>query len=403
MYNILFVFHVPFITQNGGVERVTDLLTKALIANGHTVYYLSSKKYDSNFKYPTNQYYFPSSNYTSTENIDFYNTFLEEKKINIIINQNGAENASYLYLKVKQRNHLKIISVIHINPYIGYKHYQYSIIPLWIDISPKNILIFSAKYMLYPFRLIFYKINKKIQLIKQYNYINNNSDIILLLSKMYFKDLLSICPKSVNKLKSIPNPIELISNQNFEKKKQILYVGRFDTVQKRLDRLLKIWRKIYQQNPEWELILVGYGDLEKYLHAYIKRHQIERVVFAGKCDPTQYYQTASILCLTSNYEGLPMVILEAMQYKVIPIAFNSFASITDLIIPDKTGIIVTPFDLNEYAQKLEKLMLDSFERKKIAIQAYQHVCNFSIKNIVEQWENLFKQLVNNEKNKIITK
>ena len=46
-----------------------------------------------------------------------------------------------------------------------------------------------------------------------------------------------------------------------------------------------------------------------------------------------------------------MVLLEAMQHKVIPMAFDSFASVRDIIIPRETGLLVTPFNLNEYANQ----------------------------------------------------
>ncbi|MFK2807139.1 glycosyltransferase [Bacteroides fragilis] len=99
--NILFVFHVPFIAQNGGVERVTDILSRHLINRGYSVFYLSSEQRCSNFDFPVKQFYFPTSSYYSQKNIDYYNSFLLENKIDIVINQNGSEQAAFLYLNIK--------------------------------------------------------------------------------------------------------------------------------------------------------------------------------------------------------------------------------------------------------------------------------------------------------------
>lgn len=391
-HTILFVFHVPFIPQNGGVERVTHILTNAFIAKGHTVYYLSSKKRETDFQCPVKQFYFPSSDYNSKENVDFYQVFLKKNKIDIVVNQNGAEKAAYLYLNVNYRERLKIISVVHINPLLGYRYYQYSIVPLWVDASWREGLVFLIKLVSFPLRYMFYKINTWYKLKKQYGFVASRSDLVLLLSENYIPQMSSVCPQATAKLKSIPNPIQAVSHPGFCKKKQLLYVGRFDMMQKRVDRLVKIWKKIYRQHFDWELILVGYGEGEKYLRAYVKRHHLERVVFAGQCNPSSYYQTASILCLTSCYEGLPMVILEAMQNKVIPVAFDSFAAASDLIIQGKTGRLVTPFDLEEYARTLDELMLDSFDRNEMAMQAFHHVRNFTVGPIIAQWEVVFDQI-----------
>ena len=128
------------------------------------------------------------------------------------------------------------------------------------------------------------------------------------------------------------------------------------------------------------------------MRRYVKRYNLDRVVFAGQCDPKSYYEQASILCLTSSYEGFPMVLLEAMQNKVVPIAFNSFNSITDIIIDGVTGVLVEPFDLDGYASKLEMLMIKQLERQKMAEHAFEHMANFSKDNVSKLWESTFEEL-----------
>ena len=391
--NILFVFHVPFIAQNGGVERVTDILSRHLINRGYSVFYLSSEQRCSNFDFPVKQFYFPTSIYYSQKNIDYYNSFLLENKIDIVINQNGSEQAAFLYLNIKNRSNVKIISVIHTNPLVGFRHHQYALIPLWVSFSLRDVCEYLMKLLLFPLRYIYRTLAQLHKLKSQYSYVTQNSDVVLLLSNNYIKDMSYICPSSVFKLRSIPNPLPYSGNTLYCKKKQILYVGRFGVTEKRPDRLLKIWKRIYKQYLDWELIFVGYGGLERYMRNYVKRHKLERILFAGQCDPRIYYESSAILCLTSSYEGFPMVLLEAMQHKVIPMAFDSFASVRDIIIPRETGLLVTPFNLNEYANQLAELMSNPSQRLKLAEQAYSFVQKFSASNVVSKWEDLFVEIM----------
>lgn len=68
--------------------------------------------------------------------------------------------------------------------------------------------------------------------------------------------------------------------------------------------------------------------------------------------------------MTSNFEGFPMVLTEAMQFGCVPVAFNSFEAIADIIIPEKTGELVTPFSIKEYKEKLSLLIENVTYRRK---------------------------------------
>ena len=98
--------------------------------------------------------------------------------------------------------------------------------------------------------------------------------------------------------------------------------------------------------------------------------------------------------MTSSYEGSPCVIQEALQNCIMPIAFESFESITDTIINNKNGFLIKPFNLKKYSVTLEKLISDTEYQKsirsnidKINIKRGPHS-----KKIVEEWEEVFKEL-----------
>ena len=69
---------------------------------------------------------------------------------------------------------------------------------------------------------------------------------------------------------------------------------------------------------------------------------------------------APILCMTSNYEGFPMVLVEAMQYGCVPFAFDSFPSLYDIINDGINGVIVPAFDEDSYAKKSHVILVSTY-------------------------------------------
>ena len=65
------------------------------------------------------------------------------------------------------------------------------------------------------------------------------------------------------------------------KEKIVLYAGRFQRCHKRIDRLLKIWKRIEQQNPEWRLVIVGDGEERGDLEKQARRLKLQRIEYAG--------------------------------------------------------------------------------------------------------------------------
>ena len=99
-----------------------------------------------------------------------------------------------------------------------------------------------------------------------------------------------------------------------QREKRVVYVGRLTYWDKRLDRLLAVWERIYQRFPEWRLCFVGEGEESVNLRKIVADKGVQRVEFLGwHNNPTQFYRTSEIVCMTSASEGCPMALLEAQQ------------------------------------------------------------------------------------------
>lgn len=226
----------------------------------------------------------------------------------------------------------------------------------------------------------------------RYNY--HHSDMYLVLSESFideFKHFTQL--KHPDHLLVQTNPITIdCSNcvyNNAFKAKEILYVGRLDAVQKKVERIILTWNYLEKIFPDWRLTIVGDGPDKQHLAEMSKRLGLERVSFEGFRSPIEYYKRASLLMLTSDFEGFPLVLPEAMSLGVIPVVYDSYAAVRDVIEDGVTGLIL-PFheegyDAKEAADKMSTLMKDNQLREKMALAAMEKSKEFSIDKIYKEW------------------
>ena len=372
---------------------MTHTLTLELQRRGYQVFYLiynCSITIQHQYPYPAPLTYLPSSELLSEENIQFYHEYLSKHKIDIVINQSGNFDDSRLWVNTGKKK-IKVISVLHSNPWVAYKHlWSSDVFPLKND-TRIEYLKRIARIILYP------KIKRRFYLSRKNHFKNllPKTDLVCTLSANYFKELSDICPGYENKYIAIPNPnsysADLIDNiELIQKKKQILFVGLYGP-QKREDRLIKIWRKLYKSYPDWELIMVGDGRKNRV--QYLKRlaSGIPNIRFEGFQNPLPYYKEAAIFCMTSNYEGWGMVLTEAMQCGTVPIAFNSFAAVTDIIDNGRNGILISPFHIDDYVKQLKRLMDTPALLQTMAKNAQTDIQKYSVEHIADLWEEAFRK------------
>ena len=145
-----------------------------------------------------------------------------------------------------------------------------------------------------------------------------------------------------------------------------------------------VWKKLQEQLPDWNLVIVGDGPFSNEMKQLSKKLSLQRVEFAGFANPIKYYKESSIFCLTSNHEGWGLVLTEAMQFGCVPIAFDSFESIHEIIEDGKNGFLVKPFDIDKYADKVLRLA-DNFKVDYVM----NSMERLMPENVVKLWIRLF--------------
>ncbi len=195
----------------------------------------------------------------------------------------------------------------------------------------------------------------------------------------------------------IPNFLPNISNLNTNySQKVVVSVGRLSK-EKGFLRLIDIWKLIQDSGEfrDWKLHIVGDGDLKEKIENKIKDLNLTNSIILKPFtkDVESEYLSASIYAMTSHFEGLPMVLIEAQSYALPTISFDIATGPSDVIEDEKSGYLIEDNNLNEYANKLKTLMSDENLRAKMGAKSKEIVkSKFSKDVVMKQWENLFKKL-----------
>ena len=224
------------------------------------------------------------------------------------------------------------------------------------------------------------------------------ADKMVVLSDGIIKQYQSIAPTQDIPFAVIPNMLSFenppIPNDKY-KCKEVLVVARLDDWHKRISDALKIWKLIQtdRQYSDWQLRIVGDGVDRRFYEDYVRRHRIPNVRFEGRQPSLSYYQQASLFMMTSACEGLPMTILEAQQCGCVPVVFDTFASLPDVVADGRNGYIVPKGDVEQYVARMTALMQDELLRKEMGENARVDCQRFAPEKVAEQWHKLFTELV----------
>lgn len=385
--NILFL--IGKYPSYGGTEKVTTILANRFIQIDYDVHIASFEQPVLELQSELNagiQLHKLSYPVKSKSNIKFLRNILLQYKIDIIINQWCLPfYVTQLCNKARTGTNCKLIAVHHNSPDSNAK-----IEHIKMKLTQKSIL--KRFYLNLILDIIKYITSKSIR------YVYNHSDKYILLSNSFveiFKQLTNI--KKTDKLAVITNPVTLVDTNYLylpeKKNKEIIYVGRIDYNQKKVYRIIELWKQIEDNHKDWVLTFVGDGPQKKDIEKLIEVLNLKRVQITGFQNPLEYYIRSSVLILTSEYEGFPLVIAEAMIHGTIPVIYGSYSSVYDIIDNGKNGFITNrPYSQEETVNCLKTLMENQEMRKEMAQNAIVSSKNFSLELIVFQWEMLFKTL-----------
>lgn len=225
------------------------------------------------------------------------------------------------------------------------------------------------------------------------------SDKWVMLSNYFVEDAKKLYRNAdEKKICAISNPLPYKVDINDidlkEKCKEIVYVGRMIEL-KRVHYLLKAWSIIENDNNvrDWTFRLIGDGVTLQDEKKYAAELNCKRVVFEGFQNAQPYLKKAALLVMASVSEGFGMVLVEAQQYGCVPVVVDSFSTVHDIIQTGRNGILVEDNNIEAFSRALSTLISDSDKREEMARNAMVDCGKFSVKNIVDQWEKLFNEVL----------
>ena len=378
--NILFCTTYRVSEQKGGTERITARIAQALREKGHRCFSaykaeiaegLPLAKWDGELN-ATNQ---------SLED------YILDHHIDVIIIQKMTREVKQIYL-IREEHHLqlKIISALHFAP--AYEEIEVSFQHAWDMLKTKCNLKNGLRFLLFPVYKVWYPRRNK----ELYRTVYKYSDIVVLLSKRFIQEYMDYAGISSNeKFIAIPNalsydeflPIENIKN----KKKQALVVSRLVETPKRISYAIKAWAEV-EKDPrlnDWTIKIVGSGPAEDSYKELANKLGIKRIEFCGRQQPKSYYEESSLFLMTSSYEGWGLTQTEAQQFGCVPIAFDSYSSIHDIITNGENGYLVENNHIDMYTKRMIELMKNDNVRNSMAKNAIATSHRFELNSIINYW------------------
>lgn len=386
--NILFLLRS---LNAGGVEVVTATLANKFTQEGHCVHVFAFEKrsgmlvdrFDKDVRLTIAGRY-----RVNDDNIQLLRHVLVKNDIDVVVNQWGLPLIPIKTLsKAKKGLNIKVISVYHNDPFRNGRIGD-------IDVEIQRTNNCFLKTFLTVKRFVFRCITG---FSMRYNY--HNSDNYIVLSQSYISHFQEFTKLNItSRLKVLPNPITVDSSgfrYNADNKEcAMIYMGRLDSIQKRINRIIDVWQQLERCSHEWNFTVVGDGTERDSLIELVRKRELRHVSFEGYRYPRPYYEKASILLLTSDFEGFPLVLAECMSFGVVPVVYGSFSAVYDIIDDGKDGFIIPPtsmgFDAYSMAEKIQILMNDKTILNKMAISAIEKSKKFSMGHIYQQWMEIMK-------------
>ena len=186
----------------------------------------------------------------------------------------------------------------------------------------------------------------------------------------------------------IYNPLTLKpGNKSQGISKRFLTIGRFTPLHKGIDLLIEAFHLFAQKNKDWQLDIVGGGEQEEVFQRLINRYQLEdRITIHPFTNKIQdFYSNAQVYVLSSRWEGMPLVLVEAMSHG-LPIITSDLPVCQEIL--DDFGMYFPNSNIEGLAQRLEDATrIDWKSKSEEAIKIAQR---FDVEHIVEQWKQLIE-------------
>ncbi|WP_417370573.1 glycosyltransferase family 4 protein [Gelidibacter japonicus] len=197
----------------------------------------------------------------------------------------------------------------------------------------------------------------------------------------------------------MPNPctFNIFTEKSRKREKTIITVGDLNRYHhKGFDNLIPIITPVLKNHPDWKLRIVGGGDDGlAHLSKLVDEYSItDQVIFEGYSNNVAGLMRASeIYIMTSRFEGLPMVLLEAMSQGTTCISFDCKTGPSEIITHNVNGILVEDQNFHAMTNALEILITDPKGRQRLAVNGINSLDKFKIDVVYKKYLDIFESIL----------
>ena len=201
--------------------------------------------------------------------------------------------------------------------------------------------------------------------------------------------------KTVPRVTNICNPLTFtcVESASLEAKRAVA-IGRLDA-NKNFADLISAWKTVSAKHPDWTLDIFGSGKEESRLRAQVERLGLSgKVRLAGRTSSVkEELLGSSLMALSSLFEGLPMVLLEAMACGVPVVSYDCPKGPREIVEDGKTGFLVPLRDVDALSGMICRLIEDKPLRLGMGACAKKASEKYRIEDTMQKWEELWTRLL----------
>lgn len=191
----------------------------------------------------------------------------------------------------------------------------------------------------------------------------------------------------------IPNPLTYYPETINDVQKdhnRIISIGRLTSI-KRFDRLIEAFALIHQNNPLWHIDIYGEGSDKPQLNDIITKFGLTNriIIHPPTNNIFSEMKKSQILVMTSESEGFPLVLIEAMACGTPCLSFNCPYGPSEIIEHNKNGILAKNGDIQDLAKQMQYLMNNPKIVEEMSKNARSSAMKYKKEKVMKAWESLY--------------
>jgi glycosyltransferase involved in cell wall biosynthesis len=185
------------------------------------------------------------------------------------------------------------------------------------------------------------------------------------------------------------NEVERVIAASSGRPLQIVYVGRMVQEQKRVMEFVPLVSELKRRKVDFELHLIGDGSTRNDLAAELGRRRLDNHVrfygWLSSDDVKQRLREMDVFVLLSDYEGLPVALLEAMAHALAPVVTIIDSGNQELVRNELNGFALPVGDIQAFAERLQRLSLDRNLLLKMKRESWQTSLSYSVERMTDRY------------------